>query len=94
MINNTKLMKFIKSVLLIFILAASVVSSRRSLKTHSRSKDDGNGSWATGYNCPGISYSFDGKFWYPPNEVFFEPTHLEKPYSESKEKGIYLNLKI
>ena len=87
-------MKLIKSFLLIFILAVFAVTSRRNLKTHSRSKDEGNGSWASGYNCPGISYSLNGRFWYPPNKVFFEPTHLQKPYSETKKKGIYFTLKF
>jgi len=98
-------MKFIKAFLLILIVAASAVSSKikrhqkseshsklqskLNARFHNKNKDDGEGSWNTGYNCPGLQISLNGQTYSDMQKVYFKPTQIEQPANALDNLGIY-----
>ena len=87
-------MKLIKSLLILFILALSNISTRALHKisslTHSKSySHDGEGTWKTKYVCPKIR-TFRGVLKDIDLNVTFEAKQIESPANDEEKFGLIL----
>jgi hypothetical protein len=92
-------MKFTKAYIILIILCLSQCSSilRTERKAKSKAKNDGSGSWDTGYECPGIELLDEAqiknsqKTWTTAERVSFKPKDMQSP-PENKKLGIFFTI--